>query len=144
MSPTWSTRPTMGAEQNQPPCELTGISSGDFQEMNTCMVQACHAIPASPKPSCRAPWRAGDAVVGKRNAGWTTSKSEHPYPRQSCSQWPPTKRLDEDLRCPIPIPTPMTLSVRGTELSLTVSLLFVLLFCAAGDDVEWTPQTNME
>ena len=27
-----------------------------------------HATTASPKPSIRAPWRAGDAVVGRRNA----------------------------------------------------------------------------
>ena len=33
-----------------------------------------HAMTASPKPSFRTPWRVGDAVVSRGNAGWTTSK----------------------------------------------------------------------
>ena len=37
-----------------------------------------HVTTSSPKPSFRAPWRVGDAVVGRGNAGWTTSKSGHP------------------------------------------------------------------
>ena len=37
-----------------------------------------HATRASPKPSFRAPWKVGDAMVGSGNAGWTTSKSGHP------------------------------------------------------------------
>ena len=40
---------------------------------------------ASPKPFFRAPWRASDAVVGRGNAGWTTSKSGHICPCQNCS-----------------------------------------------------------
>ena len=43
-----------------------------------------HALTASPKPSFRAPWRAGDAMVGRGNAGWTTSKSGHPWSWQTC------------------------------------------------------------
>ena len=35
------------------------------------------ATTASPKPSFRAPWSVGDAVVGRGNAGWTLSKSGH-------------------------------------------------------------------
>ena len=38
-----------------------------------------HATSSS-KPSFRALWRAGDALVGSRNAGWTTSKSRYPWP----------------------------------------------------------------
>ena len=34
-----------------------------------------HATTASPKLSFRASWKVGDAVVGKGNAGWTTSKN---------------------------------------------------------------------
>ena len=45
-----------------------------------------HTMTASPKPSFRAPWRGGDAVVGSGNAGWTTSKGGHPCPCQNCSQ----------------------------------------------------------
>ena len=37
-----------------------------------------HATTASPNPSFRAPWRVGDAVVGRGNARWTTSKTGHP------------------------------------------------------------------
>ena len=39
-----------------------------------------HVTTASPKPSLRAPWRMGDAVVRRGNAGWTASKSGHPCP----------------------------------------------------------------
>ena len=38
-----------------------------------------HVTTSSPKPSFRAPWRVGDAVVGRGNAGWATSKSGHPW-----------------------------------------------------------------
>ena len=39
--------------------------------------------------SFRAPWRVGNAMVGRGNAGWTTSNSGHPCPCQNCSWWPP-------------------------------------------------------
>ena len=32
----------LGAAQDQLPCGSTGTSSGNHQEMETCMVQACH------------------------------------------------------------------------------------------------------
>ena len=50
------------------------------------------AMIASPKPIFRAPWRVGDAVVDRGIAGWTTSKSGHPCPRQNCSRWPPAEK----------------------------------------------------
>ena len=37
-----------------------------------------HAMTTSPKPSFRTPWKVGDAVVVRENAGSTTSKSGHP------------------------------------------------------------------
>ena len=37
-----------------------------------------HAMTASPKSPFRAPWRVGNAVASRGNAGWTTSKSGHP------------------------------------------------------------------
>ena len=49
-------------------------------------------VSASPKPLFRAPWRVGDAVVGRGSAGWTTSKSGHSCPCQSCSQGPYAKK----------------------------------------------------
>ena len=45
-----------------------------------------HAMTASPKPFFRAPRRVGNTVIGRGNAGWTTSKSEHPCNCQNCSQ----------------------------------------------------------
>ena len=44
-----------------------------------------HATTASPKPSFKAPWRVGDTVVGRGNAGWTTPKSGRPCPCQNYS-----------------------------------------------------------
>ena len=51
-----------------------------------------HATTASPKPPFRAPWRVGDAMVGRGNAGWTASKSGHSCPCQNCLQWPPAEK----------------------------------------------------
>ena len=50
------------------------------------------ATTASPKPSFRAPWEVGNAVVGWENAGWTTSKSGHPCLCQNCSQGLPAEK----------------------------------------------------
>ena len=65
------------------PCGSTRTSSGDCQEMETCMVWACH-MPRQPlqnRPSgC------------KGNAGWTTSKSGRPCPWRICSQGPPAEQ----------------------------------------------------
>ena len=36
------------------------------------------AMTASQKPAFRAPWRVDNAVVGRGNAGWTTSKVDNP------------------------------------------------------------------
>lgn len=49
------------------------------------------ATKASPKPSLRASWRTGDAVIGKGNAEWTGSKSERPCSCQNQSQGLPVK-----------------------------------------------------
>ena len=68
-----------------------------------------HATTASPKPSFRALWRVGDAVVGRRNAGWTTPKSGHPCPCQTCSQGPPAEKTGRGIllnrpSCPLDDP----------------------------------------
>ena len=74
-----------------------------------------HAMKASPKPSFEPPWRVGDTVVSRRNAGWTTSKSGHPCPFKNCSQEPPAeknwKRISADPSCP-----PKDPIGQGTEL----------------------------
>ena len=69
-----------------------------------------HAATASPKPSVRARWRVGDALVGRGHARWTTSKSGHLCPCQDCSQQPPAEKtgrgsLLNRLPCPHPSPT---------------------------------------
>ena len=74
------------------------------------------ATTASPKPSFRAPWEVGNAVVGWENAGWTTSKSGHPCLCQNCSKGPPAENtgrgsLLKRLSCPLD-----DLIVQGTEL----------------------------
>ena len=51
-----------------------------------------HATTASPKPYLRASWRAGNAVVGRENAGWTILNSGHSCPCQNCSQGPPSEQ----------------------------------------------------
>ena len=111
----------LGAEQDQLPCGSTGTSSDNCQETETCMVRACYT-PRQPlskkkkkKTSLRAPWRMGDAVVGRINAGRITSKSGHP-----CSQEPLTKDWkmisDESSLCP-----PDDLIDQGTALTCRLS-----------------------
>ena len=77
-----------------------------------------HDKRASPKPSFRAPWRVGDAVVDGGNAGWTTSKSRHPCSCQNCSQGPSAeqKKMEENLMSPST--TPSIKELNGTELIL--------------------------
>ena len=107
----------LGAEQDQLPCRSTKTSS----DGNLHGSGMSHATTASTKLSFRAPWRMGDAVVGRGNAWWTTSKSAHPCISQNCSQGPPA----EENLCwivphvyPLPLP-PATQSSRDwIELNL--------------------------
>ena len=88
-----------------------------------------HSMTASPKPSFRAPGRVDEAVVDRRNVGWTTSKSWHPCPCLNCSQGPPAKkRLVEDLcwivpRCLLDDPIG-----QGTEMIWTMQSLRMEIF----------------
>ena len=64
-----------------------------------------HAMTASPTLSFGASWRVGDAMVGRGNAGWTTSKSGHPCPCLNCPQGPPAEKTGQGsllnrLSCP--------------------------------------------
>ena len=74
-----------------------------------------HATTASPKSSFWTLWRVGDAVVGRRNAGWTTSKSGHPWPCENCWQCPPAEKTGIGSLCPSP--SPDDLIGQGTELN---------------------------
>ena len=47
---------------------------------------------ASPKPPLGATWRVGDTADGRRNAGWTMSKSARPCPCRNCPRWPPIEK----------------------------------------------------
>ena len=74
-----------------------------------------HATTASPNPFFRAPWRVGNAVVGRGNAEWTTLKSEHSCPCQICSQVPPAendwKRISAESSVIIISPTSQSVKV---------------------------------
>ena len=120
----------LGAEQDQLLCGSTGISSGTelSRDGNLHGSGMSDATTASPKPSFRAPWKVGDGVVGRGNAGWTTSKSEHPCSHQNCSQGLLPKWLKEDLcRIVLRVP-PTTQAVKGlnlTELFLSSQFMSV-------------------
>ena len=112
---------SLGAEQNQLSFGSTGTSSGSCQETETCIgLDMSDAMTASPKLFFKAPWRVGDAMVGRGNAGWTTSKSGHPCPCQTCSRRPAAEKtgrasLPNRLSCPPDDPIG-----KGTELNWTV------------------------
>ena len=75
-----------------------------------------HATTASPKPSFRVPRRLGDVMVGRGNAGWTTSNA-HLCPCQNCSQGPRAEKTGRGslLNCPsCPPDDPIS---QGTEVN---------------------------
>ena len=118
VSPTWTTRPIAGYGTKSITLwvhrNLFWQQSRDGNLHNSVMSQA---RTASPKPSFRAPWRLGDAVVGRGKVGWTTSKSEHPCPCQDCSQGPPAEKTGRGSllnRPSCPLDDPIS---RGTELN---------------------------
>ena len=107
----------LGAEQDQLPYGSTGTSSGNCLEMEARMVQVyptSWCLTVSPEPSFRASCSVDNAVVGRGNAGWTTSKSGHPYPYRNCSHKTLLqKRLEEDLCWIISHVHPMIHLVKG-------------------------------
>ena len=74
---------------------LASIERDDWEwrQTKTCMIREFR-MPRQPlqKPSFGAPWKVGDAVVGRGNARWTTLKSGHICPCQNCSQRPPAEK----------------------------------------------------
>ena len=103
----------LGAEQDQLPCGSTGTSSGNCHETETCAVRGCYTPQQSPKPSFRASWRVSDAVVGRRNAGWTTSGSVHPCQCQNCSHELPAEKTGRGSLLSCPSFPATTQSVKG-------------------------------
>ena len=97
-----------------------------------------HATTVSLKPSFTTPWRVGDAVVSRGNAGQTTSKSGHPCQCQNYSQWPPAQKSGRGSLLNRPSCPPDDPVGQGTELLQIalmiyqcVRILYVLctLFC---------------
>ena len=64
-------------------------------------------------------WRVGDAVVGRENAGWATSKSGHPSPYLNCSQGPPAEKTGRRSLLNRPSYPPDDIIGQGTELNYT-------------------------
>ena len=76
-----------------------------------------HATTAPPKPSLLALCRVSNAVVGKGNAGWTTSKTEHPCPCRNCSHRPPAEKTGRESLLNRPSCLPDNPICPGTELN---------------------------
>ena len=82
-SPTWSTRPATGCGARSTSSWVHRIL---FWQLSSGRNLHGSGMSPSPKSSFRVLWRVGDAVVGRRNAGGTTSKSGHSCQCQNCSQ----------------------------------------------------------
>ena len=81
-----------------------------------------HATTASPKPSFRAPWRVDDAMVGRGNAGWISSKSD-PCPCQNCWQGPLAEKTGTGSLLNGPSCSPDDSVGQGTALNWTWCML---------------------
>ena len=73
------------------------------------------ATTAPRKPSSGTPWRAGNSVAGRGNAGWTTSKKDTSDHARTAHKGLLQKRLDEVLGLIAPHVSPTTQS--GNELN---------------------------
>ena len=87
-----------------------------------CLVQTYNTPKVSPKPSFGAPWKVGDAVVGRENAVWKTSQSGHPCPCQNCSLRPPAERTRRGSLLNHPLCPPDDPMDEGSELNWTVCM----------------------
>ena len=114
---TWGPRPTTGCRARSTSLwvhmNLFTQPSRDGDLHGSSM---SHTMTASPKPSFRAPRRMGDAVVGRGNAGWTTSKSGHPCPCHNCSKGPPAEKTGKESLLNSPSCPPGNPIGQGTEL----------------------------
>ena len=111
---TWSIRPTTGCRSRSTPLRVRRNLFWQLsRDGNLHGLGMSHTMTASPKPSFRAPWRVGIAVVGRRNARWTTSKSGHPCPCLNCPQGPPAGKSGRGSLLNQPSCPPMSHSVKG-------------------------------
>ena len=100
------------AEQDQLPTSLWVYRNLFWQlsrDGNLHCFGMLHAMTACPKPSFMAPWKVGDSVVSRGNAGWTTSKSRHIWSAHARTGQKGLlqKRLEEDLCWIIPRVSPL-------------------------------------
>ena len=96
-----------------------------------------HAKIASPKPSFKAHRKVGDAVVGRRNAVWTISKTGHPCPCQNCSQWPLAENTGTDSQLNRPPCLPNDPIGQGTELNRTEPVFHITLILQTQRRLPW-------
>ena len=81
-----------------------------------------HAAKAFPNPSFRASWRVDDAMVGRGNAGWISSKSD-PCPCQNCWQGPLAEKTGTGSLLNGPSCSPDDSVGQGTALNWTWCML---------------------
>ena len=96
-----------------------------------------HAMSVSPEPSFRVPWRVGDTLVSRGNAGWTTSKSGHPCLCQNCSQGPPVEKTGRGFLLNRPSCPPEDPSSQGIELKPCMLLQRLINVRVNSDLVLW-------
>ena len=71
-----------------------------------------------------APWIVGNAVVGRENAGWTTSKSGHSCPCQNCSQGSHAEKTGIGFLLNRPLCPPDDPFDQGTEINWNAFRIF--------------------
>ena len=87
-----------GAQQDQLPCGPTGSFLGNCQEMETCMVRACHTMTTFPKSSFRAPLMVGDAVSAEKMLYGQHQRVDISAHARTAHERRLQKRLEENLR----------------------------------------------
>ena len=115
---------------------------------NSHGLRMSHATTASQKQPFRASLNVGNAVIDRENAGWTTSKSGHPCPRQNCLQGLPVdkdwKRISAESSLMSPTTTQSVKGLNLTELLWAVSYLTLGRAIARGweeNAAEWNKKT---
>ena len=86
------------------------------------------ATTASPKSSFTSPLRVGVAVVGRRNAVWTTSKSGRSCPCHNCSWWSPAEKTGRGSLLNRPSWPPGDPIGQGSELNWTLKIEWRVLW----------------
>ena len=116
------------------------LCAGNWKEGVNCRVawfDMSHTATATPDPSFRAPWKVGNSVVSRGNAGWTTSKSGHSCPCQNCSQGLPAGKAGRgSLRigpsCPPDHPIGQETELKWTDHRSSPSSSMIIMFVNIG------------